>query len=1118
MKAALTQIVQRLCSRKDRLQQHEQHKSQGGQLAANKTDNDRQRCLSILNYWLDVELFDLPECPVYNKKDVLSVPADDFITTLKSLESQCDAGKLKITKESRLLVMFQCHRAGYINEQDEQHPNYEIPRTYLVAQALVPFWSETQKRLLLQRSEDDADLIVNLAAMRTLYRKCKPESAHNMSLSDWVEARLETIENLLELELQADDETQVTAELLCEQLKNINRKLANEFWPEPGSKTFMLEKCQALESQYQKDAANRLEDEKKYDPVTTKSGEVTFRWRFCFYPEGSEKSQLGPFFVKDLEHCIEHARKHGVAGLSRPLQRYLLGEQQQVEIKQAANNGVFFHSKTNKPVFGRWPEDPKHGLSLLQSVAVNITLDLENNPLVAVNGPPGTGKTTLLKDIIASHFVQRTLKLSRCISDENWLDKPAVIDAVMQHSMVVASSNNKAVENISKELPASNKIFADYRALTAHFKNVSAPDSWGIFCAVLGNADNRKAFKSLLKTLGSHLKKVGDYFELNSFNSKLEKIPKNEVQALIQQYCQSLAEKSKLASLAHDILETHAAKKHHKNFLEPFAHALLKIENGALSIDSVASTWATFNEEQWLEAKAAILAFKKQWFAAKKYELYAKAKLDKALKHFTHLHQTFALYDVKNTTEHSNDAQFVTKVADYNPLAGETSDETETRLQQSSPLGFTKLNELRSQLFIAALSLNEAMLESAARKLESDFSNIELLIDGRLETNEKSPEHKKLWSRLFLFFPVLSTSLSSAENQFQLMQKSESFGLVMFDEAGQAVNYHVTGLLQRSRQAIFVGDPIQLEPVVSIPHSVDMTIAEDFLPLSRNDEQFKWGDQYLITRNSAQEVADRASRFFAQIGNRSVGIPLLVHRRCTEPMFSIANKIAYDNKMVNASSPLRSKAIPSGWINIAETDIEIGKSGYSNEKEARAAIEVVKHLAQNNPVMLKNDIYIITPFTLMQRELKRQWKSLAKERSNHDWMALVCAGELSDEEFQRFADNNIGTVHAFQGKEASTVILCCAASKVRKKTGGISWVNSKPNLINVAVTRAKHHLFVLGNAADWSSGTISSELQTSGMKYYESYECWCAQEAKDYDSIRHNTTKINSVSKQVFKF
>lgn len=1118
MKVALKQIIQRLSSKQNRLNQIESLKSVNSDFSAENKDADMERCSKILNYWLDIELFDLPECPVYNKKDVLSIPADDFKSVLEGLDKQYREGNLKITKDSRLLVMFQCHRAGYITEEGERHPNYQIPRTYLVAQALVPTWYEPLQCMVWNRSEDDADLIVNSAAMRTLYRKSRPVSAQNMSLSDWIESRNETIKNLLELELQAtDSDSFMTSELLGDKFKNINRKLANEFWPDDTSKAFMFDKCQSLESLYQEDNSIHATDEKTYSPIKTPAGDVTFRWRFCFYPESSEKNQLGPFFVKDLEHCIASLQKHGSAGLSKPLQRYLLSEQEKVEIKQATNNGAFFHSITNKPVLGRWPENPKYGLSLLQSVAVNIALDLKRNPLVAVNGPPGTGKTTLLKDIIATNFVQRTLKLSRYISDENWLDKPEFIDAVMQHSMVVASSNNKAVENISKELPASNKIYEGYRDLTAHFNKVSSPDTWGIFCAVLGNSDNRKAFKSLLKKLGNHLKKLDDYFELNPFCTALDSVPKNEALTLIQSYFKSLEEDQKLGPLARDILGSHAAKKNHKNFLEPFAGALQKIETGELTLDSFVQTWASFNEEQWLEAKAAILTFKKQWFGAKKFDAYFKARLENALTHFVYLYKALEQQDIQSS-EYAQDSRFLTKVSDYNSMPGEALEDTEARLQQSSPIGFTQLNDLRSKLFIAALRLNEAMIESVGKKLVGDFSDIELLIDGRLETKEKLPEHQKLWSKLFLFFPVVSTSLSSTENQFKLMQKSESFGLAMFDEAGQAVNYHVVGLLQRSRQAIFVGDPIQLEPVVSIPHSIDIAIAEGFLPLSRNDEQFRWGDHYLVTGNSAQEVADRACRFFSQIGERRVGIPLLVHRRCTEPMFGIANKIAYDEKMVNASSPFGWEAIPSGWINISETEVEIGKRGYINEKEARTAIEIVRHLAESNPDMLRNGVYIITPFTLMQRELKRQWKNLAKDQSNHHWMALVSDVDPNNNEFQIFADNNIGTVHTFQGKEASTVILCCAASSIRQKTGGISWVNSKPNLINVAVTRAKHHLFVLGNASDWANGNISSELQAGGMKYYESFESWCNQEAKVYDKLIFKAAQKNIGSKQTFNF
>ena len=551
----------------------------------------------------------------------------------------------------------------------------------------------------------------------------------------------------------------------------------------------------------------------------------------------------------------------------------------------------------------------------------------------------------------------------------------------------------------------------------------------------------------------------------------------------------------------------------------PFADALQKIEKGELVLDSFVRTWEEFNNEQWVQAKTALLTFKKQWFGAKKADIYLKTKLDHALTNFAGLCKKFKELDLSDSKWKLDAPKFVTKPSDYDAFAGETSVDSEARLQQSSPLGCKDLNHLRSSLFVAALKLNEAMLESVGKKLANCFGEIELLIDGRLETNEKSPEHQKLWSRLFLFFPVVSTSLSSTENQFRLMQKAEGFGLAMFDEAGQAVNYHVVGLLQRSRQAIFVGDPIQLEPVVSMSQSIDLAIAEDFMVVSRKDDEVQWGDHYLVSRNSAQAVADRASRFVSLIGERKVGIPLLVHRRCTEPMFSIANKIAYDGKMVNASAPFGWEAIQSGWINVSETESELGKRGYANEKEARTAIELVKHLAENQPNMLKNGIYIITPFTLMQRELKSQWKSLAKKTSNHHWMGIVSGGSSSVKEIESFAEGNIGTVHTFQGKEASTVILCCAASKIRNKNGGISWVNGKPNLINVAVTRAKHHLFVLGNASDWAAGKISSELQSGGMKYYDSFDYWQSEQAKLYNSMSFCSEPVKpETNKQVFIF
>ena len=87
-----------------------------------RDNEEKDRCERILNYWLDTELFDLPECPLNYKKDLISKPAKKFKENwIDEAEEEFKAGKLIITDKSRLLVMFQCHRAGYIAKDDETH-------------------------------------------------------------------------------------------------------------------------------------------------------------------------------------------------------------------------------------------------------------------------------------------------------------------------------------------------------------------------------------------------------------------------------------------------------------------------------------------------------------------------------------------------------------------------------------------------------------------------------------------------------------------------------------------------------------------------------------------------------------------------------------------------------------------------------------------------------------------------------------------------------------------------------------------------------------------------------------------------------------------------------------
>jgi len=123
---------------------------------------------------------------------------------------------------------------------------------------------------------------------------------------------------------------------------------------------------------------------------------------------------------------------------------------------------------------GKFPSETRFHLYLMQQVAVNLSTGYDDSRIRSVNGPPGTGKTTLLKDIFAELIVKQAYEICKLGNDkfvkgnretiydhdENGKTKfiGNLSNEIAKYNIVVASSNNSAVQNIVDEIPLVSKI------------------------------------------------------------------------------------------------------------------------------------------------------------------------------------------------------------------------------------------------------------------------------------------------------------------------------------------------------------------------------------------------------------------------------------------------------------------------------------------------------------------------------------------------------------------------------------------------------------------------------------------------------------------------------------
>ncbi len=378
-------------------------------------------------------------------------------------------------------------------------------------------------------------------------------------------------------------------------------------------------------------------------------------------------------------------------------------------------------------------------------------------------------------------------------------------------------------------------------------------------------------------------------------------------------------------------------------------------------------------------------------------------------------------------------AEAKNRLPDALPAADWWRDEDVREL--SAPWTDPAWNAARTRLFIAALDLHRAFLSAEADRMRKNLQGAMDVLQG-LVPSEVSPEAVlAAWQSLFFVVPLVSTTFASVDRVFSHLGR-EALGWLFVDEAGQATAQQAAGALWRARRAVIIGDPLQLEPVVTLPFTTQQGLRQ----------YFDVGEQWLPSETSAQRLADQSNPYGTHLPHEDdlvwVGSPLRVHRRSDEPMFGISNTIAYDGLMINGVSP-RGPIEPEGftappeskWIHLHGGTAE----GHWVVEEGKELRFILRQLRDRCGISFDR-VIVITPFRQVADRLKR-----------------IADG---------FPGLTSGTIHVAQGKEADIVIFVLGGNP--RAEGAKAWAAGKPNLVNVAVSRAKRRIYVIGDHTAWS--------------------------------------------------
>jgi very-short-patch-repair endonuclease len=355
-----------------------------------------------------------------------------------------------------------------------------------------------------------------------------------------------------------------------------------------------------------------------------------------------------------------------------------------------------------------------------------------------------------------------------------------------------------------------------------------------------------------------------------------------------------------------------------------------------------------------------------------------------------------------------------------------------------------ELAENSALLWQTWLRLQPSRMGPAQRKLLDDYGAVLQMIVSADQNRQPGRDVFRRYHQLVRqITSILSCwAVTSLSVRGRVPFAPSFFDVLVIDEASQCDIASALPLLYRARRAVVIGDPMQLRHISTLS--------------TRQDQELLWKhglvEDYPGWAYSARSLFDLAR----SLCRSEDVVALRDHHRSHADIIEFSNEAFYGGCLRIATNHERlRRPCPDEpavrWLDVQGRTVRPPGGGAMNEAEAQAVVTEVERLVSQG---YRGSIGAVSPFRAQANRIRD----------------VVCGREslvarLADVDF--LAD----TVHRFQGDERDVMIFSPVVSW-GVSGAALGFLRRNPNLFNVAISRARAALIVVGDKGAALNGDV----------------------------------------------